>query len=75
MNQRTQVVYSLLAEYLRSPSLRHMREERSLAKLALDIVTKLDRDNQAASVPHAPDRRLQRESPVHGRQRHGSGSS
>lgn len=45
MNQRTQVVYSLLAEYVRSPSLRHMREERSLAKLALEIVTKLDRDS------------------------------
>ena len=45
MNQRTQVVYSLLAEYVRSPSLRHMREERSLAKLALEIVTKLDQDS------------------------------
>ena len=45
MSQRTQVVYSLLAEYVRSPSLRHMREERSLAKLALEIVTKLDQDS------------------------------
>jgi hypothetical protein len=45
MSQRTQVVYSLLAEYVRSPSLRHMREQRSLAKLALEIVTKLDRDS------------------------------
>lgn len=45
MNQRTSVVYSLPAEYVRSPSLRHMREERSLAKLTLEIVTKLDRDS------------------------------
>jgi hypothetical protein len=45
MSQRAQVVYRLLAEYVRSPSLRHMREERSLAKLALEIVTKLDQDS------------------------------
>lgn len=45
MTQRTQVVYSLLAYYVRSPSLRHLREERSLAKLALEIVTKLDQDS------------------------------
>lgn len=45
MNQRTSVVYSLLADYVRSPSLRHMREQRSLAKLALEIVTKLDQDS------------------------------
>lgn len=45
MSQRTQVAYSLLADYMRSPSLRHMREERSLAKLALEIVTKLDQDS------------------------------
>src|SRR5690606_41637673 len=36
---------SLLADYVRSPSLRHMREQRSLAKLALEIVTKLDQDS------------------------------
>lgn len=42
MNQRTSVVCSLLADYVRSPSLRHMQKERSLAKLALEIVTKLD---------------------------------
>ncbi|MDG3039833.1 hypothetical protein [Roseicyclus marinus] len=45
MHQRTQLVYSLLVEYVRSPSLRHVREERSLAKLALEIVTELDRDS------------------------------
>jgi hypothetical protein len=45
MNRRTSVVYSLLADYIRSPSLRHMRIERSRAKLALDIVTKLDQDS------------------------------
>lgn len=45
INQRSSVVYSLLADYVRSPSLRHMREQRSLAKLALEIVTKLDQDS------------------------------
>lgn len=45
INQRSSVVYSLLADYVRSPSLRHIREQRSLAKLALEIVTKLDQDS------------------------------
>jgi hypothetical protein len=54
MNQRTQVVYCLLAEYVRSPSLRHMREDRSLAKLALEIVTKLDRDSSVWNKREGP---------------------
>jgi hypothetical protein len=45
MDQRTATVHSLLADYVRSPSLRHIREPRSLAKLALEIVTKLDHDS------------------------------
>jgi len=45
MNQRTSVVYSLLAEYVRAPSLSQMRQQRSLAKLANEIVTRLDQDS------------------------------
>ena len=45
LDQRTSTVQHLLADYVRSPSLRHIREPRSLAKLALEIVTKLDQDS------------------------------
>lgn len=42
MDDRTMAVYSLLADYLRSPSLTHLRADRSLAKIAFEIVTKVD---------------------------------
>jgi hypothetical protein len=45
MDQRTSIVHGLLADYVRSPSLRHLRDPRPLAKLAVEIVTKLDRDS------------------------------
>lgn len=45
LDQRTSTVQHLLSDYVRSPSLRHIREPRSLAKLALEIVTKLDQDS------------------------------
>jgi hypothetical protein len=60
MDQRTATVHSLLADYVRSPSLRHIREPRSLAKLALEIVTKLDHDS-------AVWRKWQGTGSVHGR--------
>lgn len=42
MDDRTMAVFSLLADYVRSPSLTHLRAERSLAKIAREIVTRLD---------------------------------
>ncbi len=42
MDHRTMAVYSLLVDYVGSPSLRHIRDTKSLAKIAREIVTKLD---------------------------------
>jgi hypothetical protein len=42
MDDRTTAVFGLLDDYVRSPSLRHLRDERSLAKIAREIVAKLD---------------------------------
>jgi hypothetical protein len=42
MDDRTMAVYSLIADYVRSPSLSHLRADRSLAKIAREIVTRLD---------------------------------
>jgi hypothetical protein len=47
MDQRTSTVHRILSDYVRSPSLRHIRDPRSLAKLCEEIVTTLD---QRASV-------------------------
>ena len=42
-NDRLYVVSSKLADYVRSPSLRHMRDPHNLQKLAREIVESLDR--------------------------------
>lgn len=42
---RQYAVASLLFEYLKSPSLRHLRDPHSVQKLARDIVTAMDRAN------------------------------
>ena len=42
IDDRTMAVFSLLADYVRSPSLTHLRAERSLAKIAREIATRLD---------------------------------
>jgi hypothetical protein len=43
-NERKAAVIDLLFEYVRSPSLRHMRDPRSIGKLAERIVTAIDRE-------------------------------
>jgi hypothetical protein len=42
MDDRTMAVYSLVANYVSSPSLSHLRAERSIAKISHEIVTRLD---------------------------------
>jgi hypothetical protein len=42
MDDRTMAVYSLIANYVCSPSLSHLRAERSIAKISHEIVTRLD---------------------------------
>ena len=44
MDQRTSNVHRLLADHVRSPSLRHIRDPHFLTKLALQIVKSLDSD-------------------------------
>ncbi len=44
MDRRQSIILSLLSEYVRSPSLRHLRDQRALAKLSFEITTALDRD-------------------------------
>lgn len=44
MDQRTSNVHRLLADHVRSPSLRHIRDPHFLTKLALKIVKSLDSD-------------------------------
>lgn len=42
MDDRKSMIYRLLADYVRSPSLRHLRDDRSLHKIANEIVQNLD---------------------------------
>jgi hypothetical protein len=42
---RVHAVKELLFEYVRSPSLRHIRDPHSVVKLAQDIVKRIDREN------------------------------
>ena len=42
MDDRKSMIYRLLADYVRSPSLRHLRDDRSLQKIANEIVQNLD---------------------------------
>ena len=42
-NDRIYAVISALAEYVRSPSLRHLRDPHNLQKLAKELVTAFDR--------------------------------
>jgi hypothetical protein len=42
MDDRRSMIYRLLADYVRSPSLRHLRDDRSLQKIANEIVQNLD---------------------------------
>jgi hypothetical protein len=44
-DQRIWVVKDLLFDYVKSPSLRHIRDPYSVIKLAKEIVKRLDRDN------------------------------
>lgn len=43
-DSRTSVVQRILRDYVRSPSLRHIRHERSVEKLSVEIVTALDHE-------------------------------
>ncbi len=43
--ERVHAVSQLVAEYVRSPSLRHLRDPHSIWKLATDIVNRLDRNS------------------------------
>lgn len=42
-NEQASVVHRLIAEHVRSPSFRHIRDPRMIAKLASEIVAMLDR--------------------------------
>ena len=42
MDDRKSMIYRLLADYVRSPSLHHLRDDRSLHKIANEIVQNLD---------------------------------
>ena len=44
-DQRIWAVKQLLFDYVKSPSLRHIRDPHSLGKLALEIVRRIDRGN------------------------------
>ena len=44
-DQRIWAVKELLFDYVRSPSLRHIRDPHSLTKLAADIVKRVDQGN------------------------------
>jgi hypothetical protein len=44
-NGRVRWVRELLTEYVKSPSLRHLRDDHSLNRLASEIIRKLDRTN------------------------------
>ncbi|NIJ39518.1 hypothetical protein FHR22_004268 [Sphingopyxis panaciterrae] len=45
MNSRTDMVSQMLFDYLKSPSLKHIRDPYQVRKLATDIVSRLDRAN------------------------------
>lgn len=45
VSTRTSIVYKHLADYVQSPSLRHVRDPRSLSKLANEIVECLERES------------------------------
>lgn len=44
MDRRHSIILPLLSEYVSSPSLRHLRDQRALAKLSFEITAALDRD-------------------------------
>jgi len=44
-DDRILVVRGILSEYVRSPSIRHLRDPHSLLRVATDIVNRLDRQN------------------------------
>jgi hypothetical protein len=44
-NERTWAVKRLLFDYVKSPSLKHLRDPHSITKLAHEIVQRLDRGN------------------------------
>ncbi|MBW0159638.1 hypothetical protein [Sedimentimonas flavescens] len=45
LNHRAEIVFRHLRDYVRSPSLRHMRDPHSLGKLSAEIVAELDNDS------------------------------
>jgi hypothetical protein len=44
-DDRISAVQGILNDYVRSPSLRHLRDPHSLLRVATDIVKRLDRQN------------------------------
>lgn len=44
-DERISAIRAILSEYVRSPSLRHLRDPHSLLRVATDIVKRLDRQN------------------------------
>jgi hypothetical protein len=60
-NNRLYVASSKLADYVRSPSLRHMRDPHNVQKLAREIVESLDRASFIGKNGTGLDSNLQRQ--------------